>query len=82
MLKYLDLSIINRSICKTKLYKMIEEQADWVKRKHNIPQSHWISVSQAKLEQELYNQMHNDWIDKNSHCGGNPNCIICNSLKK
>lgn len=42
----------------------------------------WISVDQAKLEQELYNQMFNEWLDKNSHCGGNPNCIICNSLKK
>ncbi len=42
----------------------------------------WISFAQVKLEQDLYNQMHNDWIRKNGCCGGDPNCIICNSLIK
>ena len=42
----------------------------------------WISYTEALLYQELYNQMHNEWIKENSHCGGNPNCIICNNLKK
>ena len=42
----------------------------------------WLSFAQAKLEQELYNQMHNDWIAKNCNCNNNPNCIICNGFKK
>lgn len=25
----------------------------------------WISFQQAKLEEELYRQMHNDWVIKN-----------------
>lgn len=47
-----------------------------------IKDSKWISFAQAKLEQELYNQMHNNWISKNCSCNNNPNCIICNSFKK
>ena len=41
-----------------------------------IKDSKWISFAQAKLEQELYNQMHNNWISKNCSCNNNPNCMI------
>jgi len=42
----------------------------------------WMSFAEAKIMEELYNQMHNEWIDAHCSCGKNPNCIICNSLKK
>lgn len=40
----------------------------------------WISFTEAKITEELYNQMHNDYINK--HGCGKQNCVICNSLKK
>ncbi len=42
----------------------------------------WMSMFEVILMQELYNAEHNDWVRKNGHCGGNPNCIICNSMMK
>lgn len=45
-------------------------------------QSKWMSVAEVKLMQNLMNAEHNDWVRKNGHCGGDPNCIICNSMMK
>lgn len=50
------------------------------KEEENKDKVKWISVAQVKLEQELYNQMHNEWIHKNG-CG-KEDCLICNSIKK
>lgn len=42
----------------------------------------WISLAEAAIMQELMNAEHNDWVRKNGHCGGDPDCVICNSMLK
>lgn len=46
---------------------MLKCQADWVKRKHNIPQSYWISFQEAKLYEELYRQQQAEMIPEWTH---------------
>lgn len=49
------------------------------KEKEKKEPNKWISFTEAKIYQELQNQMHNEWI-KTFGCS-NPDCVICNSVK-
>lgn len=65
MLKYLDLSIINRSICKTKLYKMIKEQIDWrIKKLSVIERMQYYFITYNYAMNKLFTQLEKEKNDR------------------
>lgn len=65
MLKYLDLSIINRSICKTKLYRMIREQVEWrIKKLSIIERMQYYFITHNYAMNKLFIQLEKDKNDR------------------
>lgn len=65
MLKYLDLSIIIPSICKTKLYKMIREQVDWrIKKLSMTERMQYYFITHNYAMNKLFIQLEKDKNDR------------------